>query len=263
MKRLLQLFSIALIAIPLQAWAQTTPPTVTFTTPSGIQRGATATFVVEGTGLEGAKTLVFSEPGLSGKVLEVSPVPTSMSALEPKIVRSSRPYFDKMATPIGKSLGVPEKQIMMALVVTQIVGVPCALAFGAIAKRVGAKTGIMIGLGAYALICGFAAFMKESWHFWALAIAVGLVQGGTQALSRSIFASMIPKGQSGEFFGFFSTMEKFAGIAGPLLLGLIWAEGGDPRTGIVALAVFFIVGMILLAKVDVDEGRRAAAGAAA
>ena len=94
MKRLLQFFSIALIAIPLQAWAQTTPPTVTFTTPSGIQRGATATFVVEGTGLEGAKTLVFSEPGLSGKVLEVSPVPTSMSALEPKVVRSSRPYFD-------------------------------------------------------------------------------------------------------------------------------------------------------------------------
>jgi len=168
----------------------------------------------------------------------------------------------KMATPFGKSLGVPESQMMMALIATQIVGVPCALAFGAIAKRVGAKTGIMIGLGSYALICGFAAFMKESWHFWALAIAVGMVQGGTQALSRSIFASMIPKGQSGEFFGFFSTMEKFAGIAGPLLLGLIWAEGGDPRTGIVALAAFFIVGMILLAKVDVDEGRRAAAGAA-
>jgi hypothetical protein len=95
MKRLLlQSFSVALIAIPFQALGQTTPPTVTFTTPSGIQRGATATFVVEGTGLEGAKTLVFSEPGLSGKVLEVSPVPTSMSALEPKVVRSSRPYFD-------------------------------------------------------------------------------------------------------------------------------------------------------------------------
>jgi len=166
----------------------------------------------------------------------------------------------KMATPFGKSLGVPDNQMMMALIATQIVGVPCALAFGWLAKRVGAKTGIMIGLGSYAAICGFAAFMKESWHFWALAIAVGMVQGGTQALSRSIFASMIPKGQSGEFFGFFSTMEKFAGIAGPLLLGLIWADGGDPRTGIVALAAFFIVGMILLAKVDVDEGRRAAAG---
>ena len=94
MKRLSSIFLPRPIAIPFQALAQTTPPTVTFTTPSGIQRGATATFVVEGTGLEGAKTLVFSEPGLSGKVLEVSPVPTSMSALEPKVVRSSRPYFD-------------------------------------------------------------------------------------------------------------------------------------------------------------------------
>jgi MFS transporter, UMF1 family len=169
----------------------------------------------------------------------------------------------KMATPFGKSLGVPEQQMMLALIATQIVGVPFALAFGALAKRIGAKTGIMIGLGVYAGICGFAAFMKESWHFWALAIAVGMVQGGTQALSRSIFASMIPKNQSGEFFGFFSTMEKFAGIAGPLLLGLIWAEGGDPRKGIVALAGFFIVGMVLLARVDVDEGRRRAAAASA
>jgi MFS transporter, UMF1 family len=168
----------------------------------------------------------------------------------------------KMATPFGKSLGVPEEEMMKALIVTQIVGVPFALAFGWLAKRVGAKTGIMIGLGTYAAICGFSMLMKVSWHFWALAIAVGMVQGGTQALSRSIFASMIPKGQSGEFFGFFSTMEKFAGIAGPLLLGLIWAEGGDPRKGILALAAFFIVGMILLAKVDVDAGRRAAGGAA-
>jgi UMF1 family MFS transporter len=151
----------------------------------------------------------------------------------------------KMATAFGNSLGVGRNDLMIALVVTQIVGVPCALAFGSLAKRIGAKTGILIGLGAYAAICGFAAFMKESWHFYVLAIAVGLVQGGTQSLSRSLFATMIPKGQSGEFFGFFSTMEKFAGILGPLLLGLLWGEGGDPRTGIVALAVFFILGMVI------------------
>jgi UMF1 family MFS transporter len=169
----------------------------------------------------------------------------------------------KMATAFGNSLGVGRNDLMIALVVTQIVGVPCALAFGALAKRIGAKTGILIGLGAYAAICGFAAFMKVSWHFYVLAIAVGLVQGGTQSLSRSLFATMIPKGQSGEFFGFFSTMEKFAGILGPLLLGLLWGEGGDPRTGIVALAVFFILGMVILARVNVDEGRRAAAEAVA
>jgi len=169
----------------------------------------------------------------------------------------------KMATPFGKSLGVPEDQMMMALILTQIVGVPCAMAFSMMAKRIGAKPGILIGLGGYAAICGFAAFMKESWHFWALAVAVGLVQGGTQSLSRSLFATMIPKGQSGEFFGFFSTMEKFAGILGPLLLGLIWGEGGDPRHGIMALGILFVVGMIALSKVKVEEGRRAAAEAVA
>ena len=168
-----------------------------------------------------------------------------------------------MATAFGNSLGVQRNVLMIALVVTQIVGVPCALAFGSLAKRIGAKTGILIGLGAYAGICGFAAFMKESWHFYALAIAVGVVQGGTQSLSRSLFATMIPKGQTGEFFGFFSTMEKFAGILGPLLLGLLWGEGGDPRHGIVALGVFFIVGMIVLSRVKVEEGRRAAAEAVA
>lgn len=91
----LHFLTIALIVIPVQALAQTTPPTLTFTTPSGIQRGTTATFVVEGTGLDGASALVFSEPGLSGKILEVSPVPSSVTALEPKVVTSSRPYFDE------------------------------------------------------------------------------------------------------------------------------------------------------------------------
>jgi UMF1 family MFS transporter len=169
----------------------------------------------------------------------------------------------KMATPFGKSLGVPEDQMMMALIVTQIVGVPCAMAFSTLAKRIGAKAGIMIGLASYAAICVFAAFMKEAWHFWALAIAVGVVQGGTQSLSRSLFATLIPKGQSGEFFGFFSTMEKFAGILGPLVLGLIWGEGGKASHGIVALGVLFIVGMIFLSRVKVEEGRRAAAEAVA
>lgn len=164
----------------------------------------------------------------------------------------------KMAAAFGNSIGVAKQHLMIALIVTQIVGVPCAIGFGAVARRIGAKPGILIGLGVYTGICVFAAFMKESWHFYVLAIAVGVVQGGTQALSRSLFASLIPKGQSGEFFGFFSTMEKFAGIAGPLLLGLLWGEGGDPRRGILALAVFFICGIVLLARVDVDAGRRAA-----
>jgi UMF1 family MFS transporter len=165
----------------------------------------------------------------------------------------------KMATAFGNILGVGRSHLMIALVITQVVGVPCAMLFARLARRIGGKASILMGLATYAGICVFAMFMNQTWHFYALAIAVGLVQGGTQALSRSLFASMIPPGQSGEFFGFFSTMEKFAGIAGPFLLGILWGEGGDPRRGILALSLFFVVGFVILWRVDVAEGQRAAA----
>ncbi len=166
----------------------------------------------------------------------------------------------KMATAFGYSMRVPEAHLMLAIIITQLVGVPCALAFGKMAKLTGAKAGILLGLGVYAAVCAGAALMSKVWHFYALAVGVGMVQGGTQALSRSLFASMIPKAQSGEFFGFFSTMEKFAGIAGPLLLGLIWrGTDPDPRKGILAIGAFFAAGALLLLKVDVEAGRRAAA----
>lgn len=167
----------------------------------------------------------------------------------------------KMASAFGYSMGVGEGDLMAALILTQVVGVPCALAFGGLARFIGAKGGILLGLGVYAAVCGGAAFMSRTWHFYALAVGVGLVQGGTQALSRSLYASMIPPGRSGEFFGFFSTMEKFAGILGPLLLSLLWGgRDPDPRRGIAAIALFFVAGGLLLWKVDVAAGRRAAAG---
>ena len=97
-----RIFLASFIGILMVAWpqgvsAQTTPPTVTFTTPAGIQRGTTGTFVIEGTDLAGTTGMVFSEPGLTGKILSVSEVPQSRVALEPKVVRSSRPYFDEPA----------------------------------------------------------------------------------------------------------------------------------------------------------------------
>jgi UMF1 family MFS transporter len=168
----------------------------------------------------------------------------------------------KMATAFGNSLGIGTGDMMLALILTQLVGVPCAMAFGRLARRTGAKAGIFAGLAVYALSCGLAAFMSRTWHFYAVAVAVGLVQGGTQALSRSLFASMTPRARSAEFFGFFSTVEKFAGILGPLLLGLLWREGGDPRRGILAIAGFFVLGGLILWKVDPAEGQRAAAGGA-
>lgn len=165
----------------------------------------------------------------------------------------------KLGTPFGKSLGVGDADLLKALILTQLIGVPCALGFGALARRVGAKRMIVAGLAVYAGVCVFAMFMTRPGHFYVLAVAVGLVQGGTQALSRSLFATLVPKGRAGEFFGLFSTMEKFAGIVGPLLLAAIWSGGGDPRRGIVAISVFFVVGAGLLLAVNEKAGREAAA----
>jgi len=87
---------------------------------------------------------------------------------------------------------------------------------------------------------------------------VGMVQGGTQALSRSLYGAMVPKNQSAEFFGFFSTSSKFAGIAGPLLFGVVSQVTGGSRLSIVSLIIFFIVGGFLLTRVDEQEGIRVA-----
>ena len=97
-------------------------------------------------------------------------------------------------------------------------------------------------------------FLAEAWHFWVLAFMVGLVQGGTQALSRSMFGSMIPKARSGEFFGFYSMSDKFAGIVGPLVFGAVGALTGSSRFGIVSLVFFFVIGGLLLTRVDTAKG---------
>lgn len=164
----------------------------------------------------------------------------------------------KLASSFGDQLSIPAAHILLALILTQLVGIPCAIGFGRLAGRTGAKAAITLGLIVYTGICCVGFFLREIWHFYALAVLVGTVQGGTQALSRSLFASMIPKSRSGEYFGFFSTMEKFAGVIGPLLLGLFWAGSDNPRPGILALAAFFILGIALLSRVDVAAARRAA-----
>ena len=105
--------------------------------------------------------------------------------------------------------------------------------------------------------------MKTAAHFYLLAGLVGVVQGGTQALSRSLFASMIPPHKSGEFFGFFSVFEKFAGIFGPLIFAGTIAATGSSRNAILSVIAFFAVGAIILAFVDLDEGRAAARAAEA
>ncbi|MEJ2503126.1 MAG: MFS transporter [Gemmatimonadota bacterium] len=164
----------------------------------------------------------------------------------------------KLATAYGSQIGLGTESLIGALLVVQFVGVPFTFAFGALADRIGAKRGIMIALVVYALISVFGYFVTTAWHFWVLAFAVGMVQGGAQSLSRGLFASMIPRTRSSEFFAFFSVFEKMAGILGPLVFGVASQVTGTGRFGILAIVVFFILGMTLLRRVDVAEGRRVA-----
>jgi UMF1 family MFS transporter len=160
----------------------------------------------------------------------------------------------KMAVAYGDEIGIDQTGMIAALALVQFVGIPFSFAFGWLAKKIGAKTATLIGLGLYALISIGGYFMAVAWHFWVLAFMVGLVQGGTQALSRSMFGAMVPKERSGEFFGFYSMSDKFAGIVGPMVFGFVGAMTGSSRFGIVSLVFFFIVGGLLLTRVDTKKG---------
>jgi UMF1 family MFS transporter len=164
----------------------------------------------------------------------------------------------KMATAYGTEIGIGQGSLIGAILVVQFVGIPCTFLFGGLARRIGAKRAIFLGLVAYTAISILGYFMKNATHFFILAGLVGMVQGGTQALSRSLFASMIPTHKSGEFFGFFSVFEKFAGIFGPLIFAGAIAATGSSRNAILSVIGFFAVGAALLWAVDVAEGQKAA-----
>ena len=165
----------------------------------------------------------------------------------------------RMAVDYGLSLGFDSNSLIVALLVTQFVGFPSALVFGVIGRKIGAKTGIFIGLAVYIGITIFGYFIDRVEEFYVLAVGVGLVQGGVQALSRSLYAQIIPARMAGEFFGFYNVLGKFAAVIGPVLMGWTGLLFGNPRVSILSLIVLFVIGGILLSRVDVDEGRRAAA----
>jgi UMF1 family MFS transporter len=167
----------------------------------------------------------------------------------------------KMATVYGTELKIDSGQLIAAILVVQFVGIPCAFLFGMLAGRIGAKTSVYIGLLAYTGICIYGYFIETARDFWILAVAVGLVQGGTQALSRSMFASLVPRHKSGEFFGFFSVFEKFGGILGPLAFSVAADAFGSSRYAILSIIAFFAIGAWLLGTVDMAEGTAAARAA--
>jgi UMF1 family MFS transporter len=164
----------------------------------------------------------------------------------------------KMATAYGDEIGLELTNMTIALIIMQFVAIPFSFLFGTLAKKLGTKRSILLALGVYTLISIAGYFMRTATHFYALAFLVGTVQGGSQALSRSLYGAMVPKYKTAEFFGFFSTSSKFAGIAGPLLFGIVSQVAGQSRLSIVSLIVFFTVGGLLLTRVDVEEGIRVA-----
>jgi UMF1 family MFS transporter len=169
----------------------------------------------------------------------------------------------KMATIYGTELNIDEGSLITAILLVQFIGIPFAVFFGVLAGRIGAKRCVTLSLIVYAGISVFGYFMKTAAHFYILAILVAMVQGGSQALSRSLFATLIPKEKSAEFFALFAVCEKFAGILGPIVFMAMIAATGSSRSAVFAVILFFIVGGCLLQLVNVAEGQKAARAAEA
>jgi UMF1 family MFS transporter len=151
-----------------------------------------------------------------------------------------------MAVDYGLSLGFDKSTLILALLITQFVGFPAALAFGKLGERVGTKRGIFIGLAVYIGVCIWGFYMDREVEFYVLAVAIGLVQGGVQSLSRSFYAKIIPPESAARFFGFYDMLGKFAAVIGPFLMGLVSVATGNPRIGIVAIILLFVLGAAFL-----------------
>jgi UMF1 family MFS transporter len=163
----------------------------------------------------------------------------------------------RMAVDYGLSIGLASSDLITALLITQFVGFPAAIAFGHIGERIGTKQGILLALGVYIIVTLFSAFMHTAWQFYLMAVIIGLVQGGVQSLSRSLYTRLIPAGQSAEFFGFYNMLGKFAAVLGPVLVGGITWLSGSNRIGILSIVLLFIAGGYLLLRVDIAAGQRA------
>ena len=164
----------------------------------------------------------------------------------------------KMATAYGAEIGIGMTDLIGALVLTQAVGIPFALLFGRLARRIGPKRAILLALAVYLIISIFGFFLSNAPQFYVLAGLVGTVQGGRPGPEPLPVRGMVPRHRTSEFFGFYSSSGKLAGVAGPLIFGLVSQGTGTSRLGILSLVVFFAVGGWLLTRVDVAAGEAAA-----
>jgi UMF1 family MFS transporter len=164
----------------------------------------------------------------------------------------------RMATTYGSEIGIAQADLIGALLMVQFVGVPFSFAFGLLSDRIGPKRAILLSLLGYAMISIYAYNLRTAAQFYLLAGLVGVVQGGAQGLSRSLFASLIPTHKAGEMFGFFGVFDRFGGALGSTIFGSVLALTGSSRPAIVSLIVLFVVGGLILTRVDVARGRQVA-----
>ncbi len=159
----------------------------------------------------------------------------------------------RMAVILGAEIGIGRGHLIGAILLVQILGFPFSLLFGRLARSIGARNAIFLGVAGYLLLCGLGFAMQTAAHFWMLAAGVSMFQGGTQALSRSLFASLIPHDRSGEFFGFYNLSGKFAGLLGTATFALAGPWLGSSRYGVLGLVVLFLAGAAVLATVRIPD----------
>jgi UMF1 family MFS transporter len=165
----------------------------------------------------------------------------------------------RMAVDYGMSLGFDSGNLITALLITQFVGFPAAIGFGYLADYIGTKRGILIGIVVYLFVTVWASQIQNVSEFYVLAIIIGLVQGGVQALSRSFYARIIPADRAAEFFGFYNMLGKFAAVLGPIMMGVVSLLTQSPRLSMLSISILFIAGGILLYYVDEEKAKNALA----
>jgi UMF1 family MFS transporter len=166
----------------------------------------------------------------------------------------------RMASVYGAEIGIEQNAQIAAFIMVQFLGIPFSFLFGSLGSRIGTKRALFIALAVYTLATILGYFMTTVTHFFILAGLIATVQGGAQALSRALFARLIPVNKSSEFFGFYAVAERFATVLGPLVFTLSVALTGSSRTAVLFIVVFFALGAALLSMVDEDAGIRAAQG---
>ena len=164
----------------------------------------------------------------------------------------------RMAGKLALSMGFEASDMLLVLIIVQLIGFPAGLIFNWFSSLITPKKAVLVAILFYTIATGSAYFMNSKLHFYILAGIIGLFQGGIQAISRSLFARLVPKGKEGEFFGFYNMLGKFSAVVGPVLLGTVTLVTGNARMGLFALVILFVGGGLLLIRVDFDEGERIA-----